>query len=91
MTKHTPGPWRYARDKDDGPYSPHSYVWGPSVTIQTSGNLDRNEPDMRLIAATPDLLEACLRVERAYRLGESISPNDAAFLGAAIAKATGAE
>ena len=55
---HTPGPWKYTRDKDDGRYVPHAHVWGPAVTVSAGGNLDLCEPDMLLIAAAPELLDA---------------------------------
>jgi hypothetical protein len=50
--------WRYERGHDDGVHCVHAHVWGPSVSIRTSGNLDDTEADMRLIAAAPDLLAA---------------------------------
>lgn len=62
MSKYTKGPWRYERDADDGKYVPHAYVWGPSVHIGTSGNLDHTEPDMLLIAAAPEMFEALVAV-----------------------------
>ena len=50
--------WKYIRDPDNTGFVPHARVWGAKVHIGTSGNLDYTEPDMKLIAAAPDLLEA---------------------------------
>lgn len=98
--KHTPGPWRYERDPEGTGYVAHSHVWGPRVHIETSGNLDYTESDMRLIAAAPELLEAvniCLAAELARQ--KRLLPNAPATtytedriakIRAAIAKATGA-
>ena len=92
---HTPGPWKYTRDKDDGRYVPHAHVWGPAVTVSAGGNLDLCEPDMLLIAAAPELLDA-LRVAELfvaqfeddddYTEGQVETINT---VRAAIAKATG--
>ena len=67
-------PWRYERDPDNTGFVPHARVWGPSVTVQTSGNLDQTEPDMLLIAAAPELAKALtLMVEEleAYQCGKA--------------------
>ena len=95
MSKHTPGPWRYQRDKEGTGFVAHSYVWGPKVTVHCAGgDLNHAEPDMRLIAAAPDLLDALQLCEgniasllasahpRVY--GEWLT-----VVRAAIAKATG--
>lgn len=51
--------WRYQRDKDGTRFVAHSRVLGPKVTVHCAGgDLDYAEPDMRLIAAAPRLLEA---------------------------------
>lgn len=97
---HTPGPWRYHRDKDTG-YALHSYVWGPTVSVHCAGgNLDHYEPDMLLIAAAPDLLDALKEADRALKYYEWYNnpksgwalPENSSLRGvveAAIAKAEG--
>ncbi len=85
MAKHTPVSWRYKRDEDDGVTAVRAHVWGPSVSITASGNLDYTEPDMRLIAAAPELLFQLLAAANYIDAlgGESKSYR------AAIAKANG--
>ena len=92
MAKHTPGPW-YSRNGS----SPHfqgqiaSESTGATVAISYS---DEDGANARLIAAAPDLLDACLRMRD--RLTELANDQDACWLDwggayyvdAAIAKAT---
>lgn len=64
MSKHTPGPWRIA--ENDGAYA---YIKsGPGTNLMKPGQMvakvwlqdaDYNEANARLIAAAPELLEAC--------------------------------
>lgn len=94
-TKHTPGPWLY-NDTTAQVHPPHS------ATIAEVCNHDLNrEANARLIAAAPELLEACVAMaEWVDAHGEIVfvgggrgvvNPmNNARLLSrAAIAKATG--
>jgi hypothetical protein len=93
-----PRTWRYERDKPDGKWALWSRVWGPMVTVQCAGgDLDGVEPDMLLIAAAPDLLEA---LERVMGWVKNWSPEfteddewgeDEEFILTAIRKARGEE
>lgn len=90
-TKHTPGPWEF-----DGEYvwadAVRGYVADPNTEDMTSGRglAKLDAPEMikangYLIAAAPNLLEAC-------RQARSMTPDGgytANVLDAAIAKATG--
>lgn len=85
MSGHTPGPWRYERIEKPG-YCAHSYVWGPRVSIHCAGgNINGVEPDMLLIAAAPELLEALILMR------DNPSDNNLNYpeVCAAILKATG--
>ena len=90
---HTPGPW-YA--VDNGPYisiRTADWLYAPSVADVCSSKFledgDNSKANAALIAAAPDLLEACKRTINAYRRGELINSNDAAFIDAVIANAEG--
>jgi len=80
--QHTPGPWRakgHCIETEE-----YSFNWVASV--QTS-NVPEWEANARLIAAAPDLLEACQRA-----LAEAVADDQDewfANMRAAIAKATG--
>lgn len=89
MSKHTPGPWRYDRCNSSPTTGEHMIAGGkPGYLAEVrdcgSGDVSANA---RLIAAAPDLLEACKAVDEATRGGDY----EAAFkaVRAAIAKATG--
>jgi hypothetical protein len=74
--KHTPGPWRYERWGQSEKHVTHAFVWGPSVIVHCpGGNLDKTEPDMRLIAAAPELLDAGRRMVEDYQTSEQHHPN----------------
>ena len=92
---HTPGPWvthspesRYLgewRIAPPGSYALASCHW----QTDSDGNITYNaEANARLIAAAPDLLEACLAVQNCT--GEHVWECQAsqAMINAAIAKAT---
>ena len=94
-TKHTPGPWLY-NDTTAQVHRLHS------ATIAEVCNHDMNrEANARLIAAAPDLLEACIAMAKwidghgevvflGGGFGAIDSMNNARLLSrAAIAKATG--
>ena len=63
MSKHTPGPWFIERRTNDGGTTHHSITasegigWANDRYMSVSGCID--EHDARLIAAAPELLEAC--------------------------------
>ena len=94
--KFTPGPWEVRTRTCIGGQAPcvvfdHGDVGGEIASLALCPN---NEPNARLIAAAPDLLEVCIA---AFRLIDSILPDDLAWdfsdvkgaLDAAIAKAEG--
>jgi hypothetical protein len=92
-TKHTPGPWEFGVRKN-------RTIWlslgDPRGAPHYQGDLVASEADARLIAAAPDLLEAC-RLFAAYDAGDeddvSLMLNyDEAITAtrAAIKRATGA-
>ena len=55
MSKHTPGPWHIDGDPDDGRIV--TEFVDDRIEVWTGG--ERTAPDVRLIAAAPDLLAAC--------------------------------
>ncbi|KKN09845.1 hypothetical protein LCGC14_1042480 [marine sediment metagenome] len=86
---HTPGPWKAVR-------LTHGWIIGPQpdgvCTIHNNTNgsgFDQKTANARLIAAAPDLLEACEAMVHAARQGDSALGGVAATLAeAAITKAT---
>lgn len=91
MSSFTPGPWHWDSDPIKGdPLGRVRYrvvTIGKTITQCYYSSSDENaEHDARLIAAAPDLLEACMRL-----IGRAaFTSDDASFARAAIAKATGA-
>ena len=94
MTKHTPGPWKAARNSAfwevvkpwPGQTLEEANDYSPSVAHAWGTTEQEAEENARLIAAAPDLLEALQHLMVAH--GEQL---DYAFqqARAAIAKATG--
>lgn len=86
---HTPGPWVVDGD-DDGLFIRMEALSGKDeyLAIYASDNPEQREADAFLIAAAPDLLDAC---EEAVDALEAYAPNlkVIATLEAAIAKARG--
>lgn len=96
--KHTQGPWVQGRTESG---------WGvtPRVKVQNrcllfidnpdncaNGNIIPSEADARLIAAAPELLEACKLAEKYFRemiIGPETHYPEVSSLRAAIAKAEG--
>ena len=78
MSAHTPGPWTAVQDGNVD-----WYIVDENESVIVFG---LSEPDARLIAAAPDMLDA-LRAVRAYHNGGSPYSVDA--IDAAIAKAEG--
>lgn len=68
MTGHTPGPWAvYPRRAADGSVVVTDAGNGQVATLRsTSKTVKMIEADARLIAAAPDLLEACEEIASAY-------------------------
>lgn len=102
MSKHTPGPWRFANgDKfDDDFLEPPEYQYLVLAAIETPDAIasfwdsewgDEAKANACLIAAAPDLLAALKDLERVS--GLPLMYNDLARIAAraAIAKATGAD
>lgn len=91
QTKHTPGPWNFAKSDIDGRYS--IYGNGPLAYCGDTGAVNGDgEANARLIAAAPDLLVALKALVGEADLGEVDLDDDRAKLEqarAAIAKATG--
>jgi len=83
MSGHTPGPW-FVKSYGGDQYVRHWCVSGPSVHMYTSNKASL--PDMYLIAAAPDLLEALKNLEND---DGSIPSHAWEMVQKAIAKATG--
>ena len=61
-TKHTPGPWEISRDAVPEGYTQNTvYAERDGERVATAF---RNDANARLIAAAPDLLEACKYVKQ---------------------------
>ena len=86
MSDHTPGPWLSNQ---------YGEVWGGGeIVAEVHGDTPEDwQADARLIAAAPDLLEACEIAERAFRVGDNPDAEIGALviMRAAIAKAKGRE
>jgi len=83
MSKHTPGPWAVDLAAET--------VTGSNGNIVVY-EMNTNEADAILIAAAPDLLEACVQAMQDFdnaKYAEDMSFAWAAEMTAAIAKATG--
>ncbi len=86
MSEHTPGPWEVAtKPNGNGTRTTVETEWGNFVALT-------GETDARLIAAAPDLLEACKAIVETYAR-HNVPPDayiarDLPALRAAIAKAT---
>jgi hypothetical protein len=78
----TPGPWYWVTDKivtSKAGQDWESYIVADAQIAE----------DARLIAAAPDLLEACERIYEVIRWSASIDDTDKIVLRIAIAKAKG--
>lgn len=87
-TGHTPGPWVVleGRNAADSPIQIESVERYAICDVRTFSGFDENEANARLIAASPDLLEALLDCEKDV-IGGDIP--DLEMIRAAISKATG--
>jgi hypothetical protein len=83
--KHTPGPW------STGIVFGFTEVVAPTLNVANirGSTIPEQEANARLIAAAPDLLEACAEFVRKCNCGEARSTRSYAQMQAAIAKATG--
>ena len=95
MSKHTPGPWKFYDDSNDGKTNRIEIVAiGKTVARIYHSVPEEDLPNARLIAAAPDLLLACQLIVSAF---DALAPVSAArneplqinAARAAIAKATG--
>lgn len=89
MSKHTPGPWYADKLQDLNAFNVFQHGATYSLlTITPDGNSGRDvEPDARLIAAAPELLEALKETIATWDSGSQAFP--IAMIRAAIAKAEG--
>lgn len=91
--KFTPGPWRLDEREELFPY--HLYIKGGEKLIASGmGAHVGNTPDLmkanaRLIAAAPDLYDACKEFVRKVEAGEARSSASYKQMKAAIKKAIG--
>lgn len=106
MSEYTPGPWEASTPEPErqGPLTWYNEPWSISgengqkhianISTMFAAEEAEDRANARLIAAAPELLEACKRVLRAINWGyteDRMSDDEqAALLSAAIAKATGA-
>ena len=101
MSKHTPGPWEYLTETTyagDYPYSVgHKVKMGNELLTVSSHAYGADEffekaaANARLIAAAPELYEACKEFVRKCECGEARSHRIYAQMKAALAKAEGVE
>ena len=80
---HTPKPWKIAYDDEMGHYRIVHDGW----TI-ADGITAESEANARLIAAAPDLLEACEQVKRCYSGDAYVAKEVLPLIEDAITKAT---
>jgi hypothetical protein len=85
--QHTPGPWMIFPGGDIGSAS----VRRPDTVVIRSGTVKGETigsamTNARLIAAAPELLEACKRIMHVYNEGWRMDPSDASAVRDAIAK-----
>jgi len=93
--RHTPGPWKAV----EAPYNPKGWLWvqnGPGALladVHQNKNipLDARNANARLMAAAPDLLEACKAVLAAHPMPHGINERRGvmAVVETAVAKALG--
>ena len=101
-TKFTPGPWRLNFGVDEGKPFPEDWKqvsisskseYGPVIVTIDFENWDvtkeQGQANARLIAAAPDLYEACKEFVRKVDCGEARSVRSYKQMKSAIAKAEG--
>ena len=100
MSGHTPGPWRAARIKSPGRAAAAFYIYGANakgkgarcVAHVKNSTIQPLAANARLIAAAPEMLEACRQALTHIEVDETTHGRPFAagnVLRAAIAKATG--
>ena len=77
-TTHTPGPWAH--------YDGIIYIEKVGTVAEISDDLTAKEANARLIAAAPDLLNACLEAMELLKNGDA-EPCDADFVTAILIEA----
>jgi hypothetical protein len=93
MPKHTPGPWSYSGREVSDQWGGRILLTGVAITCGRNDDYATAEANSRLIAASPDLLEACQAIKDeaedciGYLLLDKSSAEYRAMLSA-IAKAT---
>jgi hypothetical protein len=97
-SKHTPGPWKWAKSRGMNAYEIHgadgSYigdVWGVDEPVPNGIKREHQKPNARLIAAAPEMLEA-LRDVLEMIATDDLVPESVSYMQqarAAIAKAEG--
>ncbi len=96
MSKRTPGPWIVSGNRDSDEFTVIQETSGATICSieQTFGFAEADIANSRLIAAAPDLYEAC-KALRDYLQAASVTSTDIktlhANLDAAIQKAEGAQ
>lgn len=91
MSKHTPGPWKFYDDSNDGKTNRIEIVAIGKTVARIYHSVPAEDlPNARLIAAAPDLLEALREIEAGTQFWDSY-PIEHPYgkAKAAIAKATG--
>ena len=90
MTEHTPGPWTIKQFGGPQISGPKGYavatMWGALSVRELKG---QDLANAKLIAAAPELLEACVEFVRRVEAGEIRSKLTYATMKAVIAKAKG--
>lgn len=89
--KHTPKPWAFGFDDDEVShvvYAPDNGVGTRYIATGICQGNDDGEADAKLIAAAPDLLEACQEFVRKVESGEAKSKRSYKQMKEAISKAT---
>ena len=94
MTKHTPGPWNFYDDSNDGKTNRIEIVAVGKTVARIYHSVPAEDlPNARLIAAAPDLLEALETAldgwQREFEYLAKRTPEWVTKARAAIAKATG--
>ena len=85
MIVHTPGPWSV-----DANFEYISPVKGKDIALihLMSGSIEENKANARLMAAAPELLEACRHTLREFEKWATLNKDSVALIRDTIAKAT---